>query len=42
MATETRTPYLAKFDGADANKIAHHMVRWESITQGSWFVDDRA
>ncbi len=24
------TPYVAAFDGADANKVAHDMLRWES------------
>ena len=24
--TDTRTPYLAKFDGPDANKVAHYML----------------
>ena len=30
LATDTRTPYVAAFDGADANKVAHYMLRWES------------
>ncbi len=30
LATDTRTPYVANFDGADANKVAHYMLRWES------------
>ena len=30
LATDTRTPYLAQFDGADANKVAHYMLRWEN------------
>ncbi len=30
LGTDTRTPYLASFDGADANKVAHYMLRWES------------
>ena len=28
LATDTRTPYTAVFDGADAGKIAHYMLRW--------------
>ncbi len=30
LATDTRTPYVTDFDGADANKVAHYMLRWES------------
>ena len=30
LATDTRSPYVASFDGADANKVAHYMLRWES------------
>ena len=38
LATDTRTPYLATFDGADANKVAHYMLRWESTRgePGPW------
>ncbi len=38
LATDTRTPYMAKFDGADANKTAHYMLRWESTRgePGPW------
>ena len=38
LATDTRTPYLASFDGADANKVAHYMLRWESTRgeTGPW------
>ena len=38
LATDTRTPYLAKFDGADANKVVHYMLRWESTRgePGPW------
>ena len=38
LATDTRTPYLAKFDGADAKKVAHYMLRWESTRgeTGPW------
>ncbi len=28
LATDTRTPYLATFDGADGGKPAHYMLRW--------------
>ena len=30
LAADTRTPYLAPYMGADANKVAHYMLRWES------------
>ena len=38
LATDTRTPYLATFAGADANKVAHYMLRWESTRgePGPW------
>ncbi len=38
LATDTRTPYLATFEGADANKVAHYMLRWESTRgeTGPW------
>jgi hypothetical protein len=38
LATDTRTPYLATFAGADANKVAHYMLRWESTRgeTGPW------
>ena len=38
LATDTRTPYLATFDGADAKKVAHYMLRWESTRgeTGPW------
>ena len=38
LATDTRTPYVATFAGADANKVAHYMVRWESTRgePGPW------
>ena len=38
LATDTRTPYLAQFEGADANKVAHYMLRWESTRgePGPW------
>ena len=28
LATDTATPYVAEYDGADANKAAHYMLRW--------------
>lgn len=28
LATDTRTPYIAAFDGADGGKIAYYMLRW--------------
>lgn len=28
LATDTATPYMAEYDGADANKVAHYMLRW--------------
>ncbi len=38
LATDTRTPYTADFDGADGGKTAHYMVRWESTRgeTGPW------
>ena len=38
LATDTRTPYVANFDGADGNKVAHYMLRWESTRgeTGPW------
>jgi hypothetical protein len=38
LATDTRTPYLAAFEGADANQVAHYMLRWESTRgeTGPW------
>ena len=38
LATDTRTPYLAAFAGADANKVTHYMLRWESTRDepGPW------
>jgi hypothetical protein len=32
LAVDTRTPYVASFDGADAGKTAHYMLRWVSTT----------
>ena len=28
LAVDTRTPYTSDYDGADANKVAHYMLRW--------------
>lgn len=38
LATDTRTPYLATFDGADGGKTAHYMLRWENTRgePGPW------
>ncbi len=38
LGTDTRTPYLTTFDGSDANKVAHYMLRWESTKgePGPW------
>ncbi len=32
------TPYVAAFDGTDANKVAHYMLRWENTRgeTGPW------
>jgi hypothetical protein len=32
LAVDTRTPYTTDFDGADADKTAHYMLRWVSMT----------
>ncbi len=38
LGVDTRTPYLASFDGADAGKTAYYMLRWVSTTgeKGPW------
>ncbi len=38
LAIDTRTPYVTDFDGADANKVAHYMLRWENTRgePGPW------
>lgn len=38
LATDTRTPYTAVFDGADAGKVAHYMLRWVNSRgeRGPW------
>lgn len=28
LAMDTATPYVAQYDGADAGKVAHYMLRW--------------
>ena len=30
LATDTRSPYVAAYDGTQAGKIAHYMLRWVS------------
>ena len=38
LAVDTRTPYTTDFEGADAAKTAHYMLRWVSTTgeKGPW------
>src|SRR5438876_1532576 len=38
LATDTRTPYVAEFDGSQAGKIAYYMLRWVSTRgeTGPW------
>jgi hypothetical protein len=38
VATDTRTPYLAHYEGADGGKIAYYMLRWISTRgeTGPW------
>ena len=38
LATDTRTPYVGEYDGADAGKKAHYMLRWVNTKgeQGPW------
>lgn len=38
LATDTRTPYMAEFDGADAGKTAYYMLRWVNSRgeRGPW------
>lgn len=38
LATDTRTPYVATYPGADANKVAHYMLRWVNTRgeKGPW------
>jgi hypothetical protein len=37
-AIDMRTPYTTDFDGADAGKTAHYVLRWVSTTgeKGPW------
>jgi hypothetical protein len=38
LATDTRTPYVAEFDGVDAGKTAYYMLRWVNTRgdRGPW------
>ena len=38
LATDTRTPYTAEFDGAEGGQMAHYMLRWVSTRHepGPW------
>ena len=38
LATDTRTPYVAGFDQADAGKTAYYWLRWENTKgeTGPW------
>jgi hypothetical protein len=38
LATDTATPYTAEYEGADAGKIAHYMLRWVNTRgeRGPW------
>lgn len=38
LATDTATPYTVEYDGADAGKIAHYMLRWVNTRgeRGPW------
>jgi len=38
LATDTKTPYVAHFDGADGGKTAHYMLRWVNTRSevGPW------
>lgn len=38
LALDTASPYVAEYDGADAGKPAHYMLRWVSTRgeQGPW------
>ena len=38
LTLHTRTPYTAKYVGADANKTAHYMLRWVNTRgqKGPW------
>jgi hypothetical protein len=32
LAVDTRTPYTTDFNGADAGKTGHYMLRWVTTT----------
>lgn len=38
LATDTRTPYVAAYDGVQGGKVAHYMLRWVSTRgeTGPW------
>ena len=38
LALDTASPYVAQYDGADAGKTAHYMLRWANTRgeQGPW------
>jgi hypothetical protein len=38
LATDTKTPYTAAFDGVDGGKIAYYMLRWVNSRgeRGPW------
>ena len=38
LATDTSTPYLAEYTGADAGKLAHYWLRWVNTRgeKGPW------
>jgi hypothetical protein len=38
LATDTRTPYTAVFEGADGGKMANYMLRWVNTRgeRGPW------
>jgi uncharacterized protein YunC (DUF1805 family) len=38
LALDSATPYVAEYDGADAGKMAHYMIRWRMSdgSTGAW------
>ena len=38
LTVDSKTPYMAAYDGADAGKMAHYMLRWRMRdgTTGAW------
>lgn len=38
LALDTASPYVAEYDGADAGKTAHYMLRWVNTREekGPW------